>query len=142
MRPIETLLLLANLLAFSGLLLPLPRALQWMRHSAPVALLAAGAQILAEGPRWQMTPAYALAGLLFLVWLWRIAATKRTVRGRTHRLATGTAVGAHGRSSQQILHRDRGPRRGGDHRRRFAGLERRPWLTPTSITPTGRSATI
>ena len=43
MRPIETLLLLANLLAFSGLLLPLPRALQWMRHSAPVALLAAGA---------------------------------------------------------------------------------------------------
>ena len=93
MRPIEALLLLANLLAFSGLLLPLPGGLRWIRHSAPVALLAAGAQILAEGPRWQMTPAYALAGLLFLVWLWRIAATKRTVRGRTQRLATGAAVG-------------------------------------------------
>jgi Platelet-activating factor acetylhydrolase, isoform II len=93
LRPIETLLLLANLLTFTGLALPLPRATGWMGHSAPVALLAAGTQILAEGPRWQMIPAYALTGLLFLIWLWRVVATGHIVRGRAHGLAKGLAIG-------------------------------------------------
>ena len=93
MRPFETLLLLANLLAFAGLVLPPPRAMRWLRHSTPVALLAAGAQIVAEGPRWQLTPAYALTGLLFLIWLWRAAVTRHTLWRPTHWLATGAIVG-------------------------------------------------
>ena len=54
MRPVETLVLLANLLAFTGLVAPLPRAIGWMRHTAAVGLLVAGAQIVAKGPRWQV----------------------------------------------------------------------------------------
>ena len=61
MRPIETLSLLANLLAFLVLAVPPPRALRWMRHAALVALPLASAQMLIEGPRWQMIPAYVLA---------------------------------------------------------------------------------
>ena len=93
MRPIEILLLLANLLAFTSLALPLPRAMQWMRYSAPAALLAAGAQILAEGPRWQVTPAYAMTGLVSLIWLRRVAVPVHAVHARIHRLAKGSAVG-------------------------------------------------
>ena len=93
MRPIEALLLLANLLALAGLALPLSRALPWLRHAAPIALLTAGAQVLMEGSRWQMTPAYALTGLFFPIWLWRVAAVRHTVRWRTHRLVTGAAIG-------------------------------------------------
>jgi hypothetical protein len=52
MRRIETLLVLANLLAFFALALPLPQAVLWMRYLAPIALLIAGAQALAERPRW------------------------------------------------------------------------------------------
>jgi predicted dienelactone hydrolase len=69
MRSKESLLMLADLLAFLVLMLPLPPALHWMQHLTPVALLVAGVQVLVEGPRWQMVPAYALTGLLFLVWL-------------------------------------------------------------------------
>ena len=97
MRPLETLVLLANLLALTGLVTPLPPAIGWMRHTAPIALLVAGAQIVAAGPRWQMFPAYALTGMFFLRWLWREAATRRTEHGRTreriHRLAVGATVG-------------------------------------------------
>src|SRR5215216_3609504 len=69
MRPLETLLALANLLAFLVLAVPLLRVVPWLRHLAPIALAIAIAQVLVEGPRWQMVPAYALAGLFFLVWL-------------------------------------------------------------------------
>src|SRR6266498_2619994 len=69
MRPLEILLLLANLLTVFVLAVPRLRAVRWTRYSALIALLIAGAQALIEGPRWQMVPAYALAGLFFLVWL-------------------------------------------------------------------------
>src|SRR5919112_2626241 len=71
MRPIEILLSLANLLAFFVLAVPRLRAVPWVRHLAPIALPIAGAQVLLEGPRWQMVPAYALAVLFFVVWLLR-----------------------------------------------------------------------
>ena len=74
MRPIESILLLANLLTFIALAVPLPRAVSWMRHFAPITLLIAFAQLLVEGPRWQMVPAYALAALFFVIWLLRIVA--------------------------------------------------------------------
>src|SRR5215217_8268289 len=95
MRPIETVLLLANLLAFFVLAVPRLRAVRWTRYSAPIALLIAGAQALLEGPRWQMVPAYALAGLFFLIWLLQNIAPAggSPGQGRTNRLAAGLAVG-------------------------------------------------
>ena len=68
MRPIETLLSLANLLSFLGLVVPLPGAVHWTRYSALIALLLAGVQLVVEGPRPQMVPAYALSGLFLLAW--------------------------------------------------------------------------
>lgn len=69
MRPIETLVFLANLLTFFVVAVPLSHAVPWMRYSAPIALLIAVAQVRVEGPRWQMVPAYALTALFFLVGL-------------------------------------------------------------------------
>ena len=69
MRLLETVLLLANGLTFFGLAIRRVRASRVLRFVAPIAVLVAGAQILIEGPRWQMVPAYALTGLLFVAWL-------------------------------------------------------------------------
>jgi predicted dienelactone hydrolase len=69
MRPFEILLSGANLLAFLSLVLPLPLSLRWMRYAALFALLIVLLQIAVEGMRWQMVPAYGLAGLFFLLWL-------------------------------------------------------------------------
>jgi hypothetical protein len=55
MRPLETVLLLANLLAFLVIAVPLPRAVPWMRHLAPITLAIAVAQVPVEGPR-SVTP--------------------------------------------------------------------------------------
>jgi hypothetical protein len=95
MRPLETLLSLANLLAFLVLSVPLPRIVPWMRQLSPIALVIAVAQVLVEGPRWQMVPAYALAGLFFLIWLLQTIAPVGgpAEKGRTNRLAVGLAVG-------------------------------------------------
>src|SRR5215217_5076036 len=95
MRPIETVLLLANLLTFFVLVVPRLHAMRWTRYSASIALLIACAQALLEGPRWQMVPAYALAGLFFLVWLLQNIAPAGgpAGQGRTNRFAAGLAVG-------------------------------------------------
>src|SRR5215216_1448401 len=94
MRPLEILLLVANLLAFLVIAVPLPRAVPWMRHLAPIALAIAGAQVLVEGPRWQMVPAYALAGLFFLIRLLQTIAPVGgpAEKGRTNWLAVGLGV--------------------------------------------------
>ena len=68
MRPIEILLSFANLLTFFALVVPCLGAGSWKRHSAPIALLVAVAQATMNGPRWQMVPAYTLAGLIFPFW--------------------------------------------------------------------------
>ena len=66
MRPLEILLLAADLLALAVLVVPLPgRAPALRRLVPPFVLLAIGAHLAVEGPRWQMIPAYALGGLLF-----------------------------------------------------------------------------
>ena len=95
MRPIETLLLLAILLAFIALAVPLPRAMRWMCRATPVALLAAVTQMVVEGPRWQMIPAYALTVLFFLVWLVRNFAPTGGRIGWTalHPMGAAMAVG-------------------------------------------------
>ena len=89
MRPIEIMLLLTNLLTFIALAIPLPSAVSWMRHLAPITLLIAFAQLLVEGPRWQMVPAYVLAALFFVIWLLHIDAAV----GKPARIVQGLAVG-------------------------------------------------
>jgi predicted dienelactone hydrolase len=69
MRPLEILLSLANLLIFCILAIPRLRTMHWMGYLALITVLAAGIQMLVEGPRWQMVPAYALTAIFFLIWL-------------------------------------------------------------------------
>jgi len=96
MRSIETLLLLANLLTFFILTVSRLRAMHWTSYSALIALLIAVAQVLVEGPRWQMVPAYAMTVLLFLVWLLHNSAPVVGHSGQkktTRRLAAGMTIG-------------------------------------------------
>lgn len=95
MRPIETLLLLANLLTFFILAVPRLRAMRWAGYSALIALLIAVAQVLVEGPRWQMVPAYAITLMLFMVWLLRNSSPAGGHSGqkRTNRFAAGLVIG-------------------------------------------------
>jgi pimeloyl-ACP methyl ester carboxylesterase len=94
MRPIELLLSLANLLTFFALAVRLPRAMRWMSYSAPIAVLIAIVQVSLEGGRWQMIPAYSLAGLLVLVWLRKdiIQVRRPIAQKQAHRFAIGLAV--------------------------------------------------
>ncbi len=103
MRPWESLLLLADLMAFLALSIRQVRGRLWMRH-APVivwvAPVAAAAQWLAEGPRWQMLPAYALAVLFVPVWLLQYSVPMGGLHERERRYpiaaATAMALGALG----------------------------------------------
>lgn len=91
MRPFEILLSIANLLAFIALAAPLSAVTSWLHFLVPVALLATGAQVLLEGPRVQMMPAYLLAGLFFLIWLLQKFAPAFWSAG--HRWAYGVDIG-------------------------------------------------
>ena len=76
MRTFESLLLLADLMAFLALSVPGRRGGLWMRHWPVIASVMAAAQWLAEGPRWQMLPAYALTVSFLLVRLHRNFASR------------------------------------------------------------------
>ena len=95
MRTIEAFLILANLLTFAAWTVSLRREVPMMRHSAPFAMLLAALQVLIEGTRWQMIPAYALTGLFFFVWLLRNTAPMDQFANKkqTHRVAFGAAAG-------------------------------------------------
>ncbi len=69
MREIEYLLLIAIVLAFIVLIVPLPQQLHWLRYLAPVALVMAALQAVIEGPRLEIVPAYGWAVIIFAVWL-------------------------------------------------------------------------
>ena len=71
LRFLEILLTLVILLAFLGLIIPHLYMSSWMQYAALIGVLLAAAQILAEGPRWQMIPAYSLTVFLFIIWLLR-----------------------------------------------------------------------
>ncbi|OZM83968.1 hypothetical protein [Pseudonocardia sp. MH-G8] len=88
MRPLDTLLLATDLLA---LLVLVVRSTGGARHLALVPLPALTAQLLVDGSRWQLVPAYALTGLLALAWLVRTAAPRR-VAGRGAGIAAGVGV--------------------------------------------------
>ena len=95
MRLIEILLSLTNLLTLFLLATPLPSAMRWIPHSAPVAPLIALAQVVVEGARWQMIPAYVLTFLFFLAWLLKniAPAVKSSEQKPTHRVAFWLVVG-------------------------------------------------
>ena len=82
MRSLETLLLMADLLTWFVWSVPRFRAVRWMRLSATVALVIAVTQVLAEGPRWQMVPAYSLTALFLLVSMPKNVATAGGPAGR------------------------------------------------------------
>ncbi len=95
MRPFEILLSLTNLLTFCLLALPLPRGVSWLRDWVLIALLIVVTQVLMEGARWQMFPAYTLTGIFFLVWL---VQHNRPLGGvteqrLTNRLVSGLGIG-------------------------------------------------
>lgn len=89
MRPLELLLIACNLAAWVALVVSPAGAARWVHLAAPAAALVALAQVLAEGSRWQLVPAYALSGLLLLAWLVRLLAPLEA----PHRLAGGVAAG-------------------------------------------------
>jgi hypothetical protein len=66
MRPLESLVLVADLLGLITVANPWCRGIRWTRAFAPISLLCAGVQLLVEGSRWQMIPAYLLSVWLFL----------------------------------------------------------------------------
>jgi hypothetical protein len=90
MRPLEAVLVLSDLSVFLLLVVRLPRRVRVLRHAVPVAGVAAGVQVLVEGQRWQLVPAYLLAGSLVLIWL------VRTVRALVRADRTTGAAGATG----------------------------------------------
>ncbi len=69
MRPLEILLTLVSLATFVALAFPRLRESRAIRFLSLAAMLAPGAQILLEGARWQMAPAYAVSALLLVAWL-------------------------------------------------------------------------
>jgi predicted dienelactone hydrolase len=93
MRPLEILLTLANLAAFLVLAFPRLRAVRAAQLLPFAALLSAGAQILTEGARWQMTPAYAMSVVLLMTCL---ALGAKSPRGALWRIGgyVGATMGA------------------------------------------------
>ena len=95
MRTFESLLLLADLMAFLVLSVPRLRGGLWMRHWPAIASVMAAAQWFAEGPRWQMLPAYALTVLFLLVWLHRnfVSPGRPPEQKRRHPIVAAAANG-------------------------------------------------
>ena len=96
MRFLEGLLLLADLLALLAVAQRRTSAASWMRHAPVAAVLVLLAHWLAEGPRWQMVPAYALAAACGVLWCLRAG---KLTAGPTrevlpHRMGRALAMGA------------------------------------------------
>lgn len=93
MRPLEALLLAADLVAFVLVVVGARGRVGWLRLAGLLVLPAAGAQLLVEGPRWQMAPAYVLGGLLVLVWLRNLRPGGGSAGARPSRLAARAGAG-------------------------------------------------
>jgi hypothetical protein len=95
-RPLETVLIVANVGAFVVLVAPLRGRARWLRYTAVIPLLVIGTHLLAEGPRWQMIPAYARGGLIFLAglaWPLRYAKPAGSPVGRTRSRRSAAVAG-------------------------------------------------
>jgi hypothetical protein len=97
MRSFEAMLLAANAVAFLAVAVPGLRRRPWTRWLLTVPIVAGAVQILGEGARWQLVPAYVLALALPGAWLLRRWMAGRFTRRRwivrTTRIAV-VAVGA------------------------------------------------
>jgi len=73
MRPLEAVLLAATVPAFLVLAVRLPGRARHLRALALLPLPVLAVQVLVEGARWQLIPAYVLSGLLAVAWAagWR-----------------------------------------------------------------------
>ena len=96
MRTLETLLLMADLLALGVLAVPRWRHAPWLRLSAVVAMACAFSQLGLEGPRWQMVPAYGLTLLIVVFSMARSVGVAGDTGGRRWRtrMAIGLGVAA------------------------------------------------
>lgn len=95
MRTVEILLSLALVLTFLALVVPRLHAARWMGWAITlITLVIAAVQIFAEGPRWQMFPAYLLVGIFLLVWLLQSFAPVGGIVEQmlTSRFVAGTAI--------------------------------------------------
>lgn len=94
MRPLEILLVSANALAFSALLIPRLARLRHTYNAVFLTLVIAALQILAEGYRWQMIPAYILAISVSVISTLRmILPARKKNRKLPIRFLKGTTVG-------------------------------------------------
>lgn len=93
MRTFEAVLSGANLLAFASLVIALPSGMPWLRYAVPLALVAGIVQVAVEGARWQMVPAYGMAVVFFLVWLFNAVAPGGL---SVHRSIAGIGIGLGG----------------------------------------------
>lgn len=82
MRLFEIILLIANLVAFISLIIPLKQSLNWVRYFALIPLPIVMIQILVEGYRWGMVPAYVISGILCVTWLIQKIAQKPILSGK------------------------------------------------------------
>ena len=95
MRPIEILLAGANLFTLVVLAVPRLHSARWIGWIVVITTLSiAVAQMLLEGARWQMAPAYMLAGLFVLVWLLQTTAPAGGIVEAiiTNRFVAGVAI--------------------------------------------------
>jgi predicted dienelactone hydrolase len=93
-RLLECALLLADVLAFLVVAIPVISTGRWMRYLPALALVIAFAQLLVEGSRWQMLLAYVLA-VTFAILGWRqnmTATRKDDERTRPHRIVAYVTV--------------------------------------------------
>ncbi len=94
MRPFEILLIVANFLSFMVFAVPRLRAIRWTGDIVFIALVVAVVQVLREGERWQVVPAYVLTGLFLIVWaVQRLASSGDIVKQiLTKRVVAGAAI--------------------------------------------------
>lgn len=67
MRLFEAILLVCVLLAFVRLIIPHLREMRWISYITPITLIIAIIQVLVEGSRWQMIPAYTLTAVVSII---------------------------------------------------------------------------
>ena len=69
MRFFEIMLILVNIIAFCSLAIKQLHTIRWIGYAAPVALLVSAIEMVVEGFRWQMIPAYTLTAIFIVIWL-------------------------------------------------------------------------
>ncbi len=94
MRPMEILLVVADLLTFLVVAVPRLHATSFMGSITLIACPLAMVQILVEGARWQLIPTYVLAGLFLIVWIVQsfVRMSGSAKRILTSRLVVGCAI--------------------------------------------------